>query len=357
MKRLRTLFVLLFALTVAASSARAEMKVHVINVGQAESILLQFENDLVLVDAGSEESDTDDYRAALLAYLNDFFERNARYRGPDGRGRIHSVIVSHPHIDHTRNLSDVLDVTKFRVQNLVYGGGRGGSGAGQLRDAKNYARAHGIARRVVNAEFIWQGGYQPQWLASLKGSSGADLRFLSGYRGGECEDANNDSLTLRVEHKGVKLLFTGDAETEDKWCAPQVSYLLNNFDAALLDVDVYKVGHHASDNGTSRALMDEMTPRVALISAGDYRTRTADPQTRNYHAWFYGHPREDAVARIERRTGLSRRTPADVYTMNGVASRRANRRVEKAVYCTCWDGHVLLEISDAGALRVNGVDL
>ena len=357
MNSLKRTLPLLALLVLAAPAARAEMTVHVINVGQAESILLQFSNDLVLIDAGSELSDTDDYAADLLDYLGSFFEQNPQYRLADGRGRFHSVIVSHPHIDHTRNLLRVLDKQKFKVRNLVYGGGQGGSGWGELKDAIALAKqTPRISRRVINAEYIGAEGYQPAWLANLKTSSDADLRFLSGYRGGACEDENNDSLTLRVEHKGVKLLFTGDAETEDQWCVPQVGFLLDRFEDTLLDVDVYKVGHHASRNGTSRTLMEAMTPQVALISAGHHSTRTADPDSSPHHAFFYGHPRELIVKRVEALTSLNR-APVTVYTMEGQEQLRENRRVEKAVYCTCWDGHIKLVVKDDGRLAVNGADL
>jgi hypothetical protein len=34
------------------------------------------------------------------------------------------------------------------------------------------------------------------------------------------------------------------------------------------DADVYEVGHHGSYNGTTKALLDAITPKIALIGMG-----------------------------------------------------------------------------------------
>ncbi|HLL70420.1 MAG TPA: hypothetical protein VK363_03250 [Pyrinomonadaceae bacterium] len=49
-----------------------------------------------------------------------------------------------------------------------------------------------------------------------------------------------------------------------------------------------------------------------------------------------------------------RRTPpANVVTMDKVKQPHPNRRMRKAVYCTCWDGDIVIEAgANTGALRV-----
>jgi hypothetical protein len=37
-----------------------------------------------------------------------------------------------------------------------------------------------------------------------------------------------------------------------------------------------------------------------------------------------------------------------VYTMDGQMQVHPNRPVEKAVYCTCWDGDVIVEVDSTG---------
>jgi hypothetical protein len=59
---------------------------------------------------------------------------------------------------------------------------------------------------------------------------------------------NNTSVILLFEVGGKKLLFPGDAQLEN-W-----SYALERIRHQLGDVDVYKVGHHGSLNGTPKSL-------------------------------------------------------------------------------------------------------
>jgi competence protein ComEC len=345
---------ILVALTLLFSSAlaRAEMKVHFINVGQAESMLLEFETAAVLIDAGGESTGDDRDRDHLLSYLNDFFDRRTDLRERTGRKRgvIYSLIVSHPHIDHTRFLRNVME--NFKVLNLVDGGGTKGSGFPQLRGARRLAREQGAIYNRIDDEDIDRRGYQTSWLRALSGSgSDADLRFLGGGRG--CENENNNSLVLLVRHRGAEFLFVGDAESEmDDGCGPgQIESVLDFFgDGDLLDVDLYKVGHHGSHNGTTRALLEEMTPEVAVISAGHHSTREPGP----FHAFQFGHPRQSVVDELEELVSGSRPRKT-VYAMDKSGrrgGRPVDREMRKAVYCTCWDGDVVVSVGADGRLSV-----
>jgi len=126
---MKRLSLALLALLFLSSAASAQMKVHFINVGQAESILLEFQTAAVLIDAGGEDTfDNDDRRRDLFRYLDDFFERRADLREKAGqkRGIIHSLIVSHPHLDHTKHLTAVMG--RYWVRNLVDNGARRAAG-------------------------------------------------------------------------------------------------------------------------------------------------------------------------------------------------------------------------------------
>ena len=83
--------------------AQAQMKIHVIDVGQADSILLEFKSAAVLVDAGGESTGDDRDKEHLLSQLKAFFAGR-----PDLGNTLHAVIISHAHIDHTKLLMDVL---------------------------------------------------------------------------------------------------------------------------------------------------------------------------------------------------------------------------------------------------------
>lgn len=346
MSHRRTAVFAFLSLFILAGAAQGQMKAHFINVGQAESILLEFKTAAVLIDAGGEDTGNNRDRDRLIGYLNRFFDRRT-----DLNRTLRSIIVSHPHIDHTRLIMNVM--MNFRVRSLIDGGGRSGSGIGPLNRARARANALGIPRITVRDSDIGADGFTPQILGQLLSSaSNVDIKFLSGGSR-NCEDQNNNSLTVRVEHRGKKFLFTGDSEEEDAVCVGgQIGRLIERFDAdeshdGLLDVDVYKVGHHGSRNATNEDLMSAMSPAISVISAGDRETREPD----EFHAFFFGHPREATVKLLEEFTTGERQPQATVYTMRGVRRIKNNRVMRQAVYCTCWDNNVVVEVGADGSLR------
>lgn len=322
-------------------------QVHFINVGQAEAILLEFQHDAILIDAGGECTCDDRDRRHLLGYLDNFFKRRTDLT-EGGKGRIHTIIISHPHIDHTMLLLDVM--RRYRVLNLVDGGNEFGSGIVPLWAARNVAQNNGIKYDTVKDSAITATGLINAALQSIHNNNpDVTLKFLAGSRG--CKNANNDSLILRAEINGVKFLFTGDDEAfkeEDDPCEPEIPFILNRFkNTTLLDVDVYKVGHHGSFNGTSVDLMKAMTPKISVISAGWF----AQQEPGDFHAWQFGHPREAAVQMIAANT-TNTREAISVMTMDGPA-RPQTRIMKNAVYCTCWDGDVVVEVLKDGSISVH----
>lgn len=340
-KTVTTFFTLL--ILSASITAQAQMRAHFINVGQAESILLEFKTAAILIDAGGEDTGNNRDRDHLIGYLNRFFDSRPDLREATSprRGIIYSLIVSHPHIDHTRHLMAVMN--SFRVKNLVGGGGSTGSGIDQFHEARRFARDNDIIYNRIIDERIGEEGYTTSLLRDLHDSaSDVEIRFLSGFRA--CEDENNESVVMLVKYRAATFLFTGDAESEDRDCQPQISLLLDWYRDTLLDVDVYKVGHHGSPNGTTRELLRAMSPEISVISAGHHSTQAPG----GFHAFQFGHPRESAVSMIEELTSGTRPTPVTVYTMDAVRVIHENRRMEKAIYCTCWDGDIVISVNEAG---------
>jgi hypothetical protein len=233
-------------------------------------------------------------------------------------------------------------MNNFKVKNLVGGGGKTGSGLPQFNQAWRFARDNNIIYNRILDSRIGEEGYTTSLLRALNVPSGADIRFLSGYRR-DCEDENNESVVMRVKYGEATFLFTGDAESEDDNCEPQISLLLDWYRGTLLDVDVYKVGHHGSRNGTTRDYMLAMTPEISVISAGHHSTRSPSV----FHGFNFGHPRENIVALLEELTSGTRQ-PKDAFTMDAVETVREPRRVEKAIYCTCWDGDVVISTNEDG---------
>jgi competence protein ComEC len=331
--KLRHLLVVTFLLF-STSIARAQMSAHYINVGQAESILLEFRTAAILIDAGGEATGDNRDRDHLVAYLNQFFARRT-----DLNRTLALVIISHPHIDHTKNLRAVIE--GFRVRGLLDGGNERGSGIAPLRAART---AMGNRYRAISDARIEASGTTGlRVMPALMASSDVDLRLLASSRG--CENYNNDSLVVLVRYRQASFLFDGDSETEpDGLCEGQVPTLIDFYNGTgLLNVDVYKVGHHGSMNATDETFLEVMSPKIAVISAGIHTQRGPGP----FHAWQFGHPREFIVSLLE--DALSdNRTTINAYTMRAVRRVNNNRRIRKALYCTCWDGDVVVSTNVAG---------
>jgi hypothetical protein len=243
----------------------------------------------------------------------------------------------------------VMDVANggFRVQNLIEGGADRGSGIKPLRDARLFASTHNITRRVIKDNMITTTAGM-RIFPQLMSSSQVDLRILDGSR--DCDNQNNDSIVVLARFRQASFLFTGDAEVEGgSDCDGEVPILMEFYRTTnLLNVDVYKVGHHASFNGTDEDFMRVMSPKISVISAGIHTQH----EPGGFHAFQFGHPRTVAVDLLERFSSMTR-APVNVYSMPAVR-KVVPRNMQKAVYCTCWDGDIRIATNnpDGAILKV-----
>lgn len=319
-------------------------RVHFIDVGQGLAVLHEFPCGAALFDAGGEQDDKFDSDSALAAYLDAFFARRT-----DLRGTLDLLLLTHPHVDHTRGVAMVLG--RYTVRHAVDNGQLTGSGAPGQKALQEWAKAHpdrylAIHQAAVPADTGLLAGVldpiacqptDPQ-LRALWGQVATDPGW-EGTRFGKTpfQNQNNHSVVVRVDYGRASGLFTGDLEI------PAIRDLIAR-SAPLLDVDIYQVGHHGASNGTTPELVQAMSPEVAVFSMGPPHWQST------WTAWKYGHPRLEIVQMLE--AGLTRqRRPADVYV--GVASQEfVKRRVQAAIYATGWDGTVVVEATADGRLQV-----
>jgi beta-lactamase superfamily II metal-dependent hydrolase len=150
-----------------------------------------------------------------------------------------------------------------------------------------------------------------------------------------------------LRHKTARFIFTGDAEDigEPGDCPAETSELIDRYKGTTeLRADVLKVDHHGSANGSDTDWLGAVKPNTSVISAGRV---DAAHKAGQFNAFQFGHPRESAVAIIESGT-TGTRTPVNVTTMDAVRKIHSNRPMKKAVYCTCWDGTIVIEASADG---------
>ena len=93
------------------------------------------------------------------------------------------------------------------------------------------------------------------------------------------EDANNDSIVIKLEYGSNSFMFTGDAED-----VSEKEMLSKGLD---LKADVLKVGHHGSKSSSCDEFLNAVNPKYAVISVGKDND--------------YGHPNKEALQRLSSR--------------------------------------------------------
>lgn len=216
------------------------LQVHYINVGQGDSILLDLDEVEVLIDGG-------DRSPGVVAYLRDYVD-----------GTLEAMIATHPHADHIGGLIAVLD--SFEVEQIWLNGDTHTTQT--YSDFVDKVNAEGADVREARRGDTIQVG---------------DLTFKVLYPTATLvDDINNNSIVLKLSYGDVDFLFTGDAEHEAE------SSMLGA--GVLADIDILKVGHHASRTSSSQLFLDTVRPEVAVYMAG----------TDNK----YGHPHEETISAL-----------------------------------------------------------
>lgn len=232
-----------------------ETKVIVLDVGQADSILvLTPGGKTALVDAG-EPGDGKVILAALKKY---------------GVDHIDLLVATHAHADHIGAADEV--IRGVPVANVLY--------SGVPNTTKNYEdflkAVDEKQARLVRAEpgqtFELGGGAVMRVLAPIQPLfSKDDLRS-----GGNEPNAN--SVVTRLDYGAFSILLTGDAEEQT-----ERERLIKN--GANIRATVLKVGHHGSKYATSEDFLKRGEFKYAVISAGlDNR---------------YGHPSQEVLDRLK----------------------------------------------------------
>lgn len=328
------------------------MVAHVVDVGQGDATLLQFPCGAILIDAGSD----DEHREALSKYLIAFFRAH-----PSLNHTLDSIIITHHHIDHTLALPDVVLYSGIKVKRLIDNGQREtGSGVEQVR----YVRGHIPVVRGITDAMVPAGGLTDSDIDPIRckdidpvitilsgGYPGFDR---PGWRRETLENLNNQSLVVRVDFGKSSFLFTGDLEHSQDESQSAVSALVARYaGTALLDADVYHVGHHGSGNGTTKALVEAITPKIAVISMGrwDYGIDTVYEEN-HFNTWWYGHPRKDTVVLLSRSIPRERTPPVSRTVFTRVAQPETIS-IATSIYATGWDGTVKIRATPEGTYTVS----
>ena len=216
------------------------LKITYLDVGQADSILIEENNEYMLIDAGNNEDGP---------YLVNYFKSL-------GIEKFEYVIVTHAHEDHIGGMDDIIknfSIGTFYMPEV-------------LTTTKTF-------EDILDALEEKQVAFNSPEID--KSFTFADTTIETLYIDNNSKDLNDSSIVLRLKHVTNTFLFTGDASTK-----VEKKLLDKNIQS-----DVLKLGHHGSSYSTSKAFLDKVNPTYAIISVGENNT--------------YKHPQDEIIKRLE----------------------------------------------------------
>lgn len=247
---------LLITLTFLINICSANLRVHTLDVGQGDAILIQTNEQNILIDT----SDVD--------------ERNKLERELYRLGalRIDKLILTHPHADHIGNAAYLIKSGVFKVKS-VYDNGIT-STSKLYRNYVNECNKREVRRVGLKYGDVLDFGEGCKFIVYYPTENLAAL--LDGVKG----DPNNESIIGRLEYGNFSMIFTGDAEY------PAEEKVLDK----LQPCNVLKAGHHGSKTSTSPKFLARLKPEYVVISAGE----PTDIRGGN----TYGHPHFQTLRRL-----------------------------------------------------------
>jgi competence protein ComEC len=296
---------------------------------------------------GGETNGEFDSDRALEAYLEDFFDRRS-----DLDRTLDLLAITHPHIDHVHGAELVR--SSFKVEHVVTNGflknakGNYHSGGRQQENLEEWARAH-AELETIQTTAVPKGGTTSAVIDPLRcADEDPRIRVLWGHQKEQpgdwneetFDDANNHSVVVRIDFGAASFLVTGDLELD---AVPEV--VSKHEGSEALDVDVWQVSHHGSANGTGKAILDAVTPEIALLGTGD-----PERDQSKFTAFAHGHPRAGVISQLLDRLSR-RRMAAEVPVASGVRNFKP-LDLREAIYATGWDGSVVVTADNEGKYRV-----
>ncbi|WHH57432.1 ComEC/Rec2 family competence protein [Petroclostridium sp. X23] len=254
-----------------------DLKVHFIDVGQADSILINLPGKVtMLIDAGNNgDKDT------VIDYIKS-----------QGIKQIDFLVGTHPHEDHIGGLDAVIksvDIGKVYMPKVTH----------TSKTFKDVLLA--IKEKDLKVS-------SPKPEEVIFDEDGLEIQFLAPVST-KYEELNNYSIVAKITYGETSFLLTGDAEelSEKEMLKKSPS---------LLTADVLKAGHHGSSSSTSPEFLKTVNPTYAVISVEEGNS--------------YGHPHKEVIERLDKSGIKYYRTDKNGTIVMASDGKNINISVEKS---------------------------
>ena len=282
-----------------------EFSINMLDIGQGDCFVVNDgNNDIYISDCGSTTVQNVG-KTRLLPFLKS-----------KGWGKVDTIFISHMDKDHVNGVNDLLKCAEITIGRIIISASYKSDklNCAELEELKELAKMRDIKLFYMK-----------------KGDEivGKDISFRCIYPTGEedIKDQNEASIVMRMDYKGLSMLFTGDiaGSTEEK--------IIEGSEKDILDCDILKVCHHGSKNSSTDDFLKKVNPKLYLISCGLMNR--------------YGHPHRDALSRMTGEGGRILRTDHMGGTQIKLADGKliitkagknlTGKRFSPAVECDCED--------------------
>lgn len=230
-----------------ANGQDSDLKVHYIDVGQGDAILIQKDGESMLIDAGENVSG----------------ERVVNYLREEGISRLDYAIGTHPHSDHIGGLDRVIQ--EFDIGKVI------------LPKVSHTSKTYEDVLKAIQEKEL---KITTPRVGDTYELGDAQWTILS-PREEKYESLNDYSVAIRLVYKDNSFLFTGDAEVEPE------REMVENSKTLPITAEVLKVGHHGSSTSTSPEFLEKVNPKVAIIQLGEDNS--------------YGHPHRETMEKLNQK--------------------------------------------------------
>lgn len=270
--------------TIVIRDAGAGYVMHAIDVGTGLAIFVEGRDFTLLYDAGSNDDTARDEGTRVLAYL--------KAVRPDLRAIDH-LILSHPHKDHVELMADIIEAYEVRnfwdsgrlhpicgyravieaaavETGLVYD-----DAPGAPEGERRFPAATCYGRRL-NPVIVRLPARERIGPAVVPLGGGASMTFLHAD-GSHHSSPNENSLVVRLDLGGARVLLMGDAEAGGRR-PPTEAPRPDSIEGRLLGCcvpqlrsEIIVAGHHGSMTSSRAAFLDAVRATHFIVSAGPTR--------------------------------------------------------------------------------------
>ncbi len=228
-----------------------KLKITILDVEQADSILVETPQNTFLFDVGN-GGNRDDASNKIIPYL--------RYRGIQ---ELRAVVITHADADHYGGAASLIQ--NFPVREIWI------SECARIEPKEEWQTiietfyAQKIPIRDISSGFYYREKYVN--MQALHPQANAT----------SCRNTNTESITFKITAFNKSILLTGDLTKEG-----EADILKTSFD---LKSDILKLGHHGSKTSSSVPFLKAVQPLYAIASAGKKNR--------------YRHPSQEILTRLD----------------------------------------------------------